>query len=513
MAENINKQVRVLVVEDSEFDALLMVKVLQGGGYQVTTERVDTEAGLRAALAAATWDVILADYNLPNFSAPAALRIVQELRLDVPFIIISGGIGEDIAVECMKAGAHDYLMKGSLARLVPAVERELREAAMRAARREAEQAMRESELRYRLLWESCPDAVILMDTNGFIQFANPAAEAVFGYKPAELLGRNISKLQPARLQSAHLAGIADYLRTGVRRASWAARESLGLHKDGREIIIEISGSDMVLQGQRRFVGFIRDITDRKKAEEALRSSLEQMKVAREIQQALFPKRAPELPGFEIAGASFPAEATGGDYFDFVPMLKGRLGIVVADVTGHGFGPAMLMAETRAYLRICANNREDVGEILTLANRTLAEDVGDERFVTLMLARLDPQTRALAYGNAGHPAGFILDAAGQLKTCLRPTGPPLGILAHKTFSSAPEISLQSGELLVLVTDGVEEAANPEGRLFGCAQVADFIAAHRHESAARLVELLYQQVRDFSQGAIQQDDVTVVVVKVN
>lgn len=500
------------MVEDSEFDARLMINVLRGGGYDPAYRRVDTAQTMRAALAEQPWDIILADYNMPEFSAPEALKIVQELRLDIPFIIISGGIGEDIAVECMKAGAHDYLMKGNLARLTPAVERELREAEVRVAHREAEQLVRENELRYRLLWETCPDAVILMDTNGYIQFANPAVETVFGYKPAELLGRNISLIQPAGLRGPHTTGLSNYVRTGIKTGSWVARQSEGLRKDGREIIIEISASDMVLQGQRRFVGFIRDITERKKNEEALRAREQEMQVAREIQQVLFPKSAPALAGFDVAGGSYPADATGGDYFDYLPMLQGRLGVVVADVVGHGFGPAMLMAETRAYLRLLTHNRDDVGEILTLANRTLADDVGSERFVTLLLARIDPQTRKLVYANAGHPNGYLFDGAGQLKTTLQRTGPALGIVAATQFVPAAELQLAAGDLLVLLTDGVEEASAPDQTYFAQERVLRFIEQHRQESAADMVAGLYQAVREFAQGAPQMDDVTVVVVKV-
>ena len=136
--------------------------------------------------------MILADYNLPQFSAPAALKILQESGKDLPFIIVSGGIGEDTAVAAMKGGAHDYLMKGNLARLVPAVERELREAETRAGRKQVEAALRESELRYRLLWENSADAVLLMDTYSNIHFANPAVEKVFGYSPDEVLGQNLA---------------------------------------------------------------------------------------------------------------------------------------------------------------------------------------------------------------------------------------------------------------------------------------------------------------------------------
>src|SRR5688500_1789723 len=153
---------RVLVVEDSEFDAQMMVSLLRKGGYDVSSERVETRDALRAAITNRPWDLVLSDYNLPDFHAPAALQIIKESGLDLPFIIVSGGIGEDIAVEAMKAGAHDYLMKGNLHRLVPAVERELREAANRAGQREAKKALLESEHRYRMLWETAPDGVVLM---------------------------------------------------------------------------------------------------------------------------------------------------------------------------------------------------------------------------------------------------------------------------------------------------------------------------------------------------------------
>src|ERR1700687_158205 len=135
------KPIRALIVEDSEFDARMLINVLKQGGYDPYFQLVETGPAMRAALQQECWQVVLADYNLPEFSAPAALRLLQESGLDIPFIVVSGGIGEDIAVGIMKAGASDYLMKGNLARLVPAVERELREASIRAARRDAEAAL------------------------------------------------------------------------------------------------------------------------------------------------------------------------------------------------------------------------------------------------------------------------------------------------------------------------------------------------------------------------------------
>jgi sigma-B regulation protein RsbU (phosphoserine phosphatase) len=412
----------------------------------------------------------------------------------------------------MKAGAHDYLMKGNLARLVPAVERELREAGIRAEKRQAEGALRESEQRYRLLWETCPDAVILMDAQGVILFANPAVEGVFGWRPEEMVGQSLNRIQPEELRGAHQAGIDRYLATGEKRLNWRATETFGQRKDGSRITVEVSYSDMLLEGQRRFVGFIRDITERKRTEQAMQETEEQFRVAREIQQSLFPKSAPALRGFEIAGASYPAMATGGDYFDYLPMLQGRLGITVGDVTGHGIGPALLMAETRAYLRLLSRNRENLDDIFMRANRILAEDVGSERYVTLLMARLDPVARTLAYINAGHPAGYVMDATGAIKMQLKRSGPPLGIQPEAVFPIAHEHPLAQGDLVLLLSDGVDEALSPKDEFFGTERVLNYLRANRAKPAWRIVAGLYSEVREFVQDPVDLDDVTLVVVKV-
>jgi len=502
---------RALIVEDSEFDAQVMVNLLRKGGYEVTAQRVEDVEAMRAALATGSWQLVLADYNLPTFNAPAALKLLQETGLDLPFIIVSGGIGEDIAVASMKAGAHDYLMKGNLHRLAPAVERELREAANRASQREAKRALLESELRYRLLWESCPDAVLLMDPEDRIHFANPAVKTVFGYTPEELLGQSLQLLQPESLR-AQQAGVVPYLNSISRGQNWRAIETLGRRKDGAELPIEVSFSSMELNGQPHFVGFIRDITERKRAERELRENQEQFQVARDIQQRLFPKSAPATPAFDIAGASHPAEATGGDYFDYLPMLNDRLGIVVGDVTGHGVGPALLMAETRAYLRLLAGRREDVGEILERANSILAEDVGSERYITLFLGQLDPKTRSLVYASAGHPAGYILDAGGAVKATLKRTGIPLGMRPDTKYTAAPEIALAPGDLILLLTDGIEEASAPDDDLFGIERILEVARSHRQKPAREIVQALYEAARKFANYAPQVDDITSIVVKV-
>lgn len=141
----------ILLLEDSESDALLVERQLKVGGYEPVCQRVDTEPGFEAALAREGWDLIIADYHLPGFDALAALRLLQESGIDLPFIIVSGVIGEEVAVSAMKSGAHDYIVKGSLGRLVPAVERELRDVQVRRQRRLAEEELRNSREQLRAL--------------------------------------------------------------------------------------------------------------------------------------------------------------------------------------------------------------------------------------------------------------------------------------------------------------------------------------------------------------------------
>jgi signal transduction histidine kinase/CheY-like chemotaxis protein len=155
---------RVLLVEDSEDDATLVMRALRQGGYEVRCERVDTSAAMSTALTGGAWDVVISDYAMPRFSGLGALTLLQDMGLDVPFILVSGTIGEDVAVRAMKAGAHDYIMKGNLARLVPAVQRELRDAEVRRERKRVEAAWREEAELSAALARVASDLIVLLDT-------------------------------------------------------------------------------------------------------------------------------------------------------------------------------------------------------------------------------------------------------------------------------------------------------------------------------------------------------------
>jgi len=179
------RPLKVLLVEDSEDDALLILRALQKGGYEVFHERVETAKALEEALEKKTWDIILSDYKLPGFNGLTALSIYKDKGVQVPFIIVSGTIGEDIAVAALKAGAHDYIMKDRLGRLLPAIERELAEAAGRLERRREQEKLRQAEERYRSIFENAREGIYRSTPEGKIIMANRAMATMFGYQSPE----------------------------------------------------------------------------------------------------------------------------------------------------------------------------------------------------------------------------------------------------------------------------------------------------------------------------------------
>jgi PAS domain S-box-containing protein len=179
---------RVLLVEDSEDDAALLTRYFERAGYQPSVRRVETPEEMRKALHdnQAGWDIVLADFNLPRFSAPAALQLLKQLGQDVPFIVMSGAVSEETAVEAMRAGAHDYVSKRNLTRLLPAIEREMREAHARRLRLKAEQALRISQERFLRLVQAMPVGLMIAEPNGTVRYANSSVERLLGYGEREL---------------------------------------------------------------------------------------------------------------------------------------------------------------------------------------------------------------------------------------------------------------------------------------------------------------------------------------
>jgi phosphoserine phosphatase RsbU/P len=290
------------------------------------------------------------------------------------------------------------------------------------------------------------------------------------------------------------------------------------HDDQQSAIkaVQAGAQDYLVKGQvtddllLRSIRYAIERGRRHRAEESMRDTTEEFRAAGEIQQRLYPSRAPELPGFDIAGALFPAKATAGDYFDYIPMLDGCLGLVLGDVSSHGMGPALLMSETRACLRTLVQIHTDVGEILTRTNRVLAADTSDFHFVTLAMIRLDPRDRSMVYASAGQ-RGYLLHA-GLEATILDSTSLPLGVQPDTVVPRAAPITLRSGELLTFFTDGVAEAESPGRVRFGVARALQVIRSEREKPAREIIAGLHQEILGFCRGQPPRDDITIVVVKV-
>ena len=287
----------VLLVEDSASDAALVVRQLKRDGFEVAHKRVEDAGQMRAALGERAWDIVLSDFNVPGFGAIPALALLRELKLDIPFIVVSGVIGEEAAVALMKAGAHDCVMKDHLALLAPAVRREVGEAQGRLARARAEQELRESEARFRGLIEQSLTGIYISQ-DGVFRYANPRLEQMLGYSPGQLVGVLIDAIVPAE-DLPILLQEREKLRTGAGSISYEVRAR---RVDGEVITLGLQGSVYEFNGKPATVGMAQDISEKIRAEEQIERYIEQLKTAFrstvEVATSLSELRDPYTAGHE-----------------------------------------------------------------------------------------------------------------------------------------------------------------------------------------------------------------------
>ena len=262
------KAIRLLIVEDVEDDALLLVREIRTGGFEPVFKRVDSEKDLAEALKAETWDIIISDYGMPGFNGIDALRMAKNYDPDIPFFLISGEIGEEVAVRAMKEGAGDYLMKDNLKRLVPAIERELQDAQMRKARREAVKALEESENKYRLLVEDLHDVIYHTDQRGIVNYVSPVIQSLAGYDQSELIGQPFTRIiHKEDLEL--LTNRFEELLSGVIKPV----EYRLIKKSGEPVWVR-SSSKLILEGENVIGvrGVLTDISEEKQLQSQLQQS-------------------------------------------------------------------------------------------------------------------------------------------------------------------------------------------------------------------------------------------------
>jgi serine phosphatase RsbU (regulator of sigma subunit) len=226
-----------------------------------------------------------------------------------------------------------------------------------------------------------------------------------------------------------------------------------------------------------------------------------------------PQHLPPIPGYEVATWWFPNEAVGGDYCDVFALRDGRIGLVIADVSGHGLGPSLIMASARAALRALSLGHSSTETLLNLLGHSLAIDLHDGLFITLILAALDSQQHVIEFANAGHAPAMHYDAHNKQFVPLEATGLPLGVLDEPDYPPGPTVRMQVGDLLILCTDGIVEAMDVEGIAFGQQRLENIV---RDMSAAPLTDLVHKigaEVSAHYEGDSPPDDLTILALRRN
>lgn len=354
--------------------------------------------------------------------------------------------------------------------------------------------------------EQTADSIFITDSEGTIEYVNSGFELTTGYSRTEAVGQTPAILKSGRQDTRYYETLWATIKAGEVFSS----TPINRKKGGQEFHAEQTITPIRDRSGRvtHFVSVVKDVTERIRQEER---DIEMAYAAR-VQQRLYPFHPPVVDRLDIAALAVPAAETGGDYFDFLTMPDGRLGIVIGDVSGHGLGSAFIMAETRAFLRPLAEQHRDPADLLGRLNPWLYGDLADSgRYVTLSLLSLDG-AEGLEYASAGHVPGCVIGRSGDVTSVLHSTGLPLGLFPESSYGASQALSLQPGDIIVLLTDGITEAEDPYGEAFGITRVIQVVSGCRQEPAREIARHVKEAVCSFRQGSPLADDLTIVVCKI-
>jgi sigma-B regulation protein RsbU (phosphoserine phosphatase) len=380
-------------------------------------------------------------------------------------------------------------------------------------RKQAEESLRESEERFQLACEGAQGGIWDWDLVTNRVYYSGQWKRIQGFEEDEITSDCFEwerRLHPDDRERA-LGAIMDYLEG--KTPTYELEHRLQ-HKDGSYRWVFSRGVAVRNRDGKpyRFIGSHLDITERKQAERIAGEREAQLLAAQKIQENILPRSAPNVPGFDMAGTLIPAEFAAGDYFDYLSLPDGSMGIVVGDVTGHGFSSALLMATTAAHLRSFVHEHSDVEEILEHTNSLLCDEIEEAHFVTFLFARLELSSRTLHYVNAGHPSGYVMGQSGEIRATLESTALPLAVSPDSVFQVSDPVELEPGDVVLLTTDGILEANSPTGELFGKDRMLEVVKTNRHRMASEIIDSLQQAVSHFTEREEQPDDFTIVVLKV-
>jgi sigma-B regulation protein RsbU (phosphoserine phosphatase) len=371
-------------------------------------------------------------------------------------------------------------------------------------RKTAEEKLRKSEEKFRRIVETAAEGFLLMDEDFRIVDLNDAYCRMLGYEKDELQGTIPLDLVTDDFKA--------YMRSDnetIQVQEYREYEGLVISQKGRSIPILIHGS--ILRDDHGVVignmAFITDMTEQKKA----------LVLAGEVQKSLMPQENPHVTGLDIAGRNVSCDEIGGDYFDFLwrhDSRKGAFSIVVGDISGHGVDSALLMTTARAFLRMRASQPGTISEIISEMNNHLVSDVLESgKFMTLFYLAIDPEQRNLSWVRAGHdPAIVYTPDSGSFEE-LKGGGIALGVIDDFEYMANRKEGLVNGQIIAIGTDGIWEAFNKEGQMFGKNRLRDIIRKYAEASADEILNEVYAGLNSFMSGTKSEDDITLVIIKVD
>jgi sigma-B regulation protein RsbU (phosphoserine phosphatase) len=371
-------------------------------------------------------------------------------------------------------------------------------------RRLAEEKLLHSEEKFRRIVETAGEGFLLMDEQFIVVDLNDAYCRMLGYEKKELIGKSLLDFTTHDFKAFILAN-----NTTILAKNYREFEGRLISKNGHSIPILFHGNSL-RDDRGTIIGnmaFLTDMTEHKKA----------LTLAGEVQKSLLPHEKPQVNGLDIAGRNVSCDEIGGDYFDFIWRTnaeKSDFNIVVGDISGHGVDSALLMTTARAFLRMRASQPGTIVEIVSEMNSHLAGDVLESgKFMTLFYLAIDPEQRSLSWVRAGHDPALIYSPESDEFEELKGDGIALGITEDFQYSLQKKQGLRNGQIIVIGTDGIWEAFNSEGQMFGKKRLCDIIRKHSSASADDILNEVYLEINQFMSGTQPEDDITLVVVKVD
>ena len=371
-------------------------------------------------------------------------------------------------------------------------------------RKLAEEKLQRSEEKFRRIVETTGEGFILMDEDLKITEANDAYCNMLGYSRAEILGKTPFDLATDEFRQFMLNNREDILAKEYREFEGASRA-----KDGRHVPILVHGNTL-RSDEGKVIGnmaFITDMTEHKKA----------LALAGEVQKSLLPQDKPEVQGLDIAGRNVSCDEIGGDYFDFLwrrEKPEGPFSVVVGDITGHGVDSALLMTAARAFLRMRASQPGTISQIISAMNRHLTRDVMESgRYMTLFYLTVDPKQDRIDWVRAGHDPAILYDPQKDSFEELKGSGVALGVNAAVEYVENYRYGLTNGQVIAIGTDGIWEAFNKKGKMFGKQRFKEIIRQNARAGADDILNAVYREIGKFTQGQKSEDDITLVIIKVN